>query len=154
MAKPIEIERADEVRQIAEELVAECHPHLADARILYVFTSQKRTSQGKLVLGKATKFSPMQKFLSSGLESVEDGFDFVITIYKDGWEDMSDATRRALVDHELCHCRRDGDKEDGEPNWSIQAHDVEEFRVIVERHGMWHSELKEFATALKQLPLL
>jgi hypothetical protein len=29
---------------------------------------------------------------------------------------------------------------------------VEEFKVILERHGFWHAELEEFCTAQKSLP--
>lgn len=148
----ITITRAAEAKQIANELIAEVHQHLRTARILYLFTTQHSKNHDKVVLGKTQKLSAMLRFLSSALEfeneSVEDGFDFIITFDVAEWKDLTDAQRRALVDHELCHCAV------SDTGWRVRAHDVEEFRAVIERHGFWKYDLKAFGETAQQLPLI
>lgn len=68
------------------------------------------------------------------------------------WNLLTDSQRRALVDHELCHC---GVKDPGadEPEWTLRAHDIEEFKAVIERHGFWKSDVREFSEAAHQLKL-
>lgn len=46
--------------------------------------------------------------------------------------------QRALLDHELMHCKHD---EDG---FYIADHDLEEFCEIVSRHGAWRLSISRF----------
>ena len=144
----IKITHADEAKQIANELIAEVHQHLRTARILYLFTTQKKKHLDKVVLGKASKLAPLLKYLSSGMESVADGFDFILMFDVAEWQDLDAAQRKALVDHELCHCAV------GDDGWRIRGHDVEEFRAVIERHGFWKYDLKAFGETAQQLPLI
>lgn len=144
---PTELTPATIVEPIAEELIAECHPHLKEANILYLFTNQKRKRCDKVVLGTAQKLSALQRYLSGANGATE--CDFIILFGRREWADLDDAQRRALVDHELCHCVRVKYDDDGDPVWGLRAHDVEEFREVIERHGLWKSDLKEFAPALQ-----
>lgn len=63
--------------------------------------------------------------LESENESVEDGYDFIITFDVAEWKALTEAQRRALVDHELCHCAV------GDNGWRVRAHDIEEFRAVL-----------------------
>lgn len=61
---------------------------------------------------------------------------------------MDKRQRRALVDHELCHCRLEGDDPE------IVPHDIEEFNVIIQRHGVWLPSMEDTSRAFRQEPLL
>lgn len=136
-----EIWEADgDVRELASDIIAHHHPHLADANFVLLMRSPAAKSKGKLTLGTAKKASPEHKALYTG------EVDFIITLAGGEWRDMTNRARRALLDHELCHCV--GDSEVG---WSLRGHDVEEFGEIIERHGLWHDDLKEVGETVRQL---
>lgn len=148
----IEITLAPDVEAIANELIGEIHMHLSPARMLYLFTNKKRKRCDRVVLGTAQKLSGMQKFLSSGNSAVEFGYDFIILVGKVEWAELEDSQRRALVDHELCHCGvKDPDAD--EPEWTLKGHDIEEFKAVIERHGFWKHDVKDFAETVQQMKL-
>lgn len=143
------IEPAPEAEQIAQDLIAEVHKHLTEATILYLFTSSKRKRHDKVILGTAQKISALQRYLSGA--NCDPECDFIILISKNEWQTLNPAQRKALVDHELCHCVCKQYDEDGEPVWGLRAHDIEEFKDIIERHGLWKSDVSEFANSIRQL---
>lgn len=148
---------AHEVRAIANPLMHEHHGHLAGAQILFIFTDQKRKRCDRVRLGSAGKLTALQRFLSSGLDSVEAGADFVVLIDENMWARLATPARLALVDHELCHCavfikdgkqwRRlaDGEHTDEFEYWhyGIRGHDLEEFGEVLYRHGFWKPDALE-----------
>jgi hypothetical protein len=157
MPQEIVIRELPEAAEIAEALIAEHHPHLEDASVLYLATSQKRKSRGQVVLGTAGKMAPPQRYLSSGVQqSVEAGADFLLIFTEAEWMRLTGEQRRAAVDHELCHCIQttretaDGEIEYG---WGLRGHDVECFAEEIERHGLWRRELRDLAAEMQQLPL-
>lgn len=144
---------APEAEKIAERLIAEHHAHLIDTRVEFVFRDKAAKSHGKTVLGKTRKVSGLNAFLARRTDDGEDttGADFfVVEIAQDEWEEMPPSQRRALVDHELCHCTIDYDEDKNVFTLGIRAHDVEEFTEIVERHGLWKDDLAEFGKAAKE----
>ena len=164
---------AHEVRAIAQELIREHHGHLHHAELLYVFTDQKRKRCDRVRLGSAAKMNALQRFLASGLDSVEDGADFVILIDSNEWAGLPVAARHALVDHELSHCalfvkdeseqrstwrRFDSrsevyDESEHEYRWGMRAHDIEEFAGVLARHGFWKADPAEQAFEVIALQL-
>lgn len=79
------------------------------------------------------------------------GFDFsnpadffLISIWYEGWVNMTPEQRRALIDHELCHCIVEEDEETGNTKLGMRGHDIEEFNEIVSRHGFWRPEVQTF----------
>lgn len=162
--KPITYWRAREVQEIAESLIAEFHPHIADLTVLYVFRSEHSEENCRVVLGKARRVGGLNAYLAFR-QMVEDrelnsrvaalgGDDqpeprepvsafYVIEIAFDTWQALTGPQRIALVDHELSHIGPAG----------MQTHDVEEFRGVIERHGLWRPALEEFIEASKQVPL-
>lgn len=138
---------------IAAELIKSvpAHADLADVRIEYVFIDKAPVSRGRLVLGRARKVSGLAAFLATPSRSevsVEPSPLFVIEISEDMWVDMDDARRRALVDHELTHCRVDFDTDT--PKLSIRGHDFEEFAAIIRRHGLWSSASQSIGAAVAE----
>lgn len=140
------------VGAIARELIVKHHEHLAGEDVRYVFRSEHAKDAGKAVLGKARKISGLNAFLTTG----EDDSDyFVIELAADIWAGLGAKERRALLDHELSHCRIKYAGDTGEPTLYIAPHDLEEFNDVVERHGLWRRDVKEFLDAASgQLRLL
>ena len=129
-------------RIMEEFLKLPAHEHLKAARIAMAWNlSWKPDADKRLVLGKCKKASDLDRQLHR--------FDFVILLNKEVWEksleSFGNKLKRALIDHELCHAQvaLDGDgnvkkDEDGRICYRIRGHDLEEFREIVERHGVWN----------------
>lgn len=161
MPQPPVMTVAHEARALAQPLIVEHHVHLVDANILYVFTDQKRKRCDRVRLGSAAKLSSLQRFLASGLDSVADGPDFIILIDSTLWVELRATERRALVDHELCHCalfvnnsrpaqwRRIQPNENpddfADRRWGMRGHDIEEFGEVLYRHGFWKPDAPERA---------
>lgn len=136
------IKAPQSVIDLAEELIAEFHEPLQGANIGFIFRETWETSGGKRVLGKASKVSPSDKVFSN--------LDFKIWIAGDYWlGEATELQRRALLDHELCHCTFDEDTE----TWKLRSHDIEEFQEIINRYGFWSDNLRmasgTFAKALQ-----
>ncbi len=148
---------APSVKRIAQTLIAKHHTDLADVRIEYVFRSETAKSGGKEVWGKARKISGLNAFLATDAEmsDVVPAEDFfVIEIAEPVWTVLGEKERTALVDHELCHCGVQFDEKE-ELQLVLVPHDVEEFRQVVARHGLWRPDVEAFAaTAYEQLQLL
>lgn len=129
-------EASTPVLDLARRIIADYHPKLADARILFIMRSEAPVTNGKVTYGKAKK-------LSAELQVHIDA-DFIIWFAKDEWTQFSAKQREALMDHELSHCFWDG------LTASMRAHDVEEFTHIIKRHGFWWPGSKSFETAVNQ----
>jgi len=116
-----EYEKAPEIEVIGNTLIQAYHSHLKEAKISYVFQDKAaKFSDGRTILGKAAGRSNLDKLLSERKE------DFVIIIGKDRWEKMTEVERRALVDHELCHCGIVMDAQ-GHTKFAMRGHPIEEF---------------------------
>lgn len=133
---------APEVRAMAIDIIAEHHPHLAEAGIGYYFRTGTWTKKGNAVYGTAQK--------PSGLLKAVTGHDFIIVISSGVWPFLKPETQAALLDHELQHCCRGEDTDEGDPTWYIQGHDFEDFTAIVRRHGLWTDALKRVPKAEAQ----
>lgn len=142
-------EKHEAGQTIVDRLVREHHPHLEGALIACVIT---RTEGGdakpkrppkpgrKLKLAKAClvpkKFGPLMPH------------DFVIEFDGQLWAGLTLEQQEALCDHELMHCRYDMDTD----AYYLADHDLEEFREIVVRHGLWKQDIRLFTeTAQRSL---
>lgn len=151
--------RADEVAKIAADLIrdVEMHKPLAQARIEYVWRDKASKSNDRVVLAKARKVSGLNAYLanaSAGLMDLDANEPlFVVEVAADTWERLKPEQRIALIDHELCHLVVD-ENGDGDPVLSTRGHDLEEFACIVERHGLWKSDVAAFGDqVIEQLAL-
>lgn len=135
-----------------DEILHEHHDDLHEARIALAWcTSWKPDVDGRVTLGKCKKASDLDRELMA--------YDFIILLSRAFWEDadVTDAQRRALLDHELCHaavkCDESGEPlidERERPVYRIRKHDIEEFESVVRRHGMYKRDLERFAQAIKR----
>ncbi len=123
----IEYCKAPEVEEIAKSMVEMFHEHLKKANISYVFADKARVLvDGRTILGRAAGRNKLDKLLSERKE------DFVIIISKDRWGEQSEEERRALVDHELCHCGIAINSK-GESRFVLRGHPIEEFPENLQR---------------------
>lgn len=142
---------APEVADLVNQLIGEIDEHhdLALVRIECVWRDKAAKSKGRVTLATARKISGLPAFLSNwacGLPLIEmnDPF-FVIEVAADTWEHLNDKQRKALVDHELMHCKVALDEND-QLVVGMRGHDVEEFAAIVDRHGLWKPDLAQFGS--------
>ncbi len=127
-----------EILSIAKELIDQYHAQLKECKIGFVFRSEASISGGKLVLGTTGKVTEKIKPLLS------DELDILIVLAEDQYALMSSLRRKALIDHELCHIIEN-------PNtggWTTKAHDINEFKEIVERYGLWSYDLQNIGEAV------
>lgn len=123
-------EVTQEVIGLADVLIKNFHPYLKDCNIGFVFRSEASTSGGKTTLATTSKVTAKFKpYLTEEL-------DILIVIAEDSWSQMSLDQRRALIDHQLCHITFGGTS-----GWTTRCHDIEEFEEILDRHGLWKSDL-------------
>lgn len=143
MAK--EYNEAETVERIANGLIPNYHPELAEARIMYVFVDKAGTKNGREVWGKSQKVSGLWEW---ALER-----DFVIQVAQDKWNELDETQRTALVDHLLESCTGEEDEDSGEMKWKIRDPEVQEFSSILKRYGAWHVGLQSFVQIAKEIDL-
>lgn len=117
----------DEVLTIANEIIGRYHQELLDAKIGFIFRDVAQRSNGRKILGAAQKVQDKFKLYLD--------LDFIIWLAWEEWQTLSFKQKQALVDHELCHCQM------VEGEIKMRPHDIEEFRCIIERYGLWNSHL-------------
>lgn len=141
MAEDIFYQEAPQVEKIAREtVIPQWHQHLTALPIFYVFAEKLPRRHGKAVLAKIKKLTPFERFQGG------DKHDYVVMVSREFWPDLSEAQREAMVDHELSHIVRDPDAASG---YGMRTHDIEEFTAVVERHGAWKSDVRNFLTATR-----
>lgn len=129
-----------DVLGLAADIISHYHPELLDAKIGFIFQDEASKKLGKIVLGNAAKVTDKQQV--AGLD-----LDYIITIAKDMWDSLEPIQKRALIDHELCHC----DYTTGEAK--MRGHDIEEFDCIIQRYGLWKPDLVKFGQTVMQQEL-
>jgi hypothetical protein len=125
--------------RLLEDVRRLSHSTLEAARIALVWENRVLADRdGHLVLGRARKTSKVDRLFRE--------HDFTILLNKATWAEFPEPIRRALLDHELCHCgaRTTGK---GETVYYVRKHDLEDFHEVVRRHGIWTNNLKAFIEA-------
>jgi len=119
-------EKSESLEALAKEVIAENadlkHLDNPTLRIVYMYCDKDKTSNGKKVYADTTKLNDKTKAVA--------GCDFIITFYKQICSTLDKAKMKILMRHELKHVGfKDG-------KFSIVPHDVEDFKEILEQHGM------------------
>lgn len=126
MSKVQFVECGDSVYNIMVNLINEYHSDLRNCKIKLLFYDKAKKRAGKLILATAEVVNSKYKYLTN--------IDFIISIYDKVWEQTADIEKKAILDHELTHCFVGEDKH-GNPVYTIIPHDVEDFKVILDRYG-------------------
>lgn len=143
---------AEEPARIGRELMEAHHEHLLGVRVDFLYMNKTPKSKGRDVWGRAKKVSGLNAFLALGPRYMPETYEdqpydlFVIEVSEEVWKHLKPAARRALVDHELAHCDIETD-EDGRTSLVVRGHDVEEFEVVVKRHGLWKQDVEDLVRA-------
>ena len=129
---PVQFDSATAVEKIAKKLIPKYHSQLINCKIAYLFKNKAIKSKGKNVIATAKTIGKDMQALS--------GYHFLITTAYPTWKELSDAQKLAVVDHELEHCFVE-EQDSGEVTYKILPHDVEEFGIIIKRHGLYTTDL-------------
>lgn len=124
---------------IAKELI-EKEPELKyikDSRVKIAFLDSdqsKKADKDKLVLGECEKVAAKNKWAIS--------YDFTITLFTPNLVGLSEAQIRIVLFHELLHVGIEPGP-DGDELYSVRKHDLEDFKLIIDRFGTdWASNKK------------
>lgn len=139
--------QAPDVERIANLLIARCRDlrFLGNVRVRYLWRRKAQAKNGKMVLGTCQKLSGLPQY---GLG----GGDFLIVLNREncGLAGLTAWQLEALVYHEMNHI---APPDEGDPS-SVEAtligHDVEEFRAVIDRYGLWLPPLREVAPSFVQ----
>ena len=117
--------------KIAQELIVNTaeleYIKKSNARIIYLESdSTKKNGTERLVLGECEKVASKNQWAISA--------DFTITVYKNNCIGLSEEQIKILLFHELLHVGIDYGTDGGEV-YSVKKHDLEDFKVIVDKYG-------------------
>ena len=116
---------------IAQEFI-DNEPELAyiknsRVRIAYLESDQsKKADKDKLVLGECEKVAAKNKWAIN--------YDFTITLFKNNLIGLSPAQIKIVLFHELLHVGIEPGA-DGDEIYSVRKHDLEDFKIIIDRFG-------------------
>ena len=124
-----------EYNQIMNELI-ESEPDLAyiknsNVRILALSSEHEKKSKYKTVYGQCEKVQEKYKWAIPS--------DFTITVFEPNVVDFTEEQIRILLFHELLHVGVE--QNDGSESYSIIPHDLEDFKIIIDRFGTSWSEV-------------
>lgn len=120
----------EEYAKIGAELI-EAEDALIDIRnsqatIIYLASDYTKTDKGRAVMGQCEKVQDKYKW---GIPA-----DFTITLFLPNIEGKSDEAIRRIILHELLHVGIEF-KDDGTEAYSINPHDIEDFKMLIDRWG-------------------
>lgn len=125
-------------RRIAEELI-ETEPELSyiknsQVKITYLESDQaKKADKDKLVLGECEKVAAKNRWAISS--------DFTITLFVNNIVGFTAEQMRTVLFHELLHVGIEPGP-DGSELYSVRKHDLEDFKLIIDRFGTDWAKVK------------
>lgn len=153
----------DEAENIANSIMERYHPELFNNKVKIAHLVKIKLGEasvsptGELIVkkkrgrkpsnrqGRKIKMASTSKVSPKMLALAAEDFAFIIEYDPVIWANLTIEQQTALVDHELSHCGVDAD------GYYIKHHDLEEFRAIVERHGFWMPDIKQFANSTEKV---
>ena len=98
----------------------------SQATIIYLSSEHKKRENGKIILGQCERVADKYKW---GIPC-----DFTITIFEPNIEGLTEEQLRILILHELLHVGVEFSN-DGTEKYSVKPHDLEDFKLIIDRYG-------------------
>ena len=123
-------EVTEEVKKLFGEVQAKYFPELKNAKIITLFDVKKRASGGRVVLGRIMRTNDLLRHLTKDEAVAIEGYDYIITLDKEGWNAIGDADRVRLLRHELRHTHYDIDSESSP--YKLLDHSITDFYEEVE----------------------
>lgn len=122
----------EEYAQIGADLIATEESLMSirnsNATIIYLSSQHKKMSNKKIIFGQCEKVAEKYKW---GIPC-----DFTITVFEPNIEEagFDEEQIRTLIHHELLHVGIET-ADDGSEKYSIVPHDLEDFKLIIDRYG-------------------
>ena len=121
-----------ELTELAQEVIRIKCLNIKPARITFV-----------LVYPNINKWTAAQCMLANPMVTLLGDCDFVIQFSGELYDALSHELREILMHHELLHVVSTLNEKSGDWKFSLREHDVNEFREIIELHGLdWLSAVK------------
>lgn len=127
-------------KRIAEALI-DTEPdlkYIKDSRVRIAYLesdSAKKADADKLVLGECEKVAAKNKWAIN--------YDFTITLFRDNLIGLSAEQIRIVMFHELLHVGIEL-AGDGDEIYSVRKHDLEDFKLIIDKFGTdWSGPARE-----------
>ncbi|MBA4417700.1 MAG: hypothetical protein C0392_07290 [Syntrophus sp. (in: bacteria)] len=125
-------EVTDDVLDMLRGVQAQHFPELRNAKIKVLFDLKKRTSGGRITLGRIMKTNDLLRHLTIDKAEAMEGFDYIITLDKICWETINNDDKMRIIRHELRHTYFDIDSEDNP--YKILDHSISDFYEELERN--------------------
>ncbi|OPY71115.1 MAG: hypothetical protein A4E57_00118 [Syntrophorhabdaceae bacterium PtaU1.Bin034] len=123
-------EVTDDARRLLDEVQDKHFPELKNAKIIMLFDLKKRTSGGRVVLGRIMKTNDLLRHLTKDEAAAVDGYDYIVTVDKQGWDVIAETDRIRLLRHELRHTFYDIESENSP--YKLIDHSITDFYEEVE----------------------
>ena len=126
-----------DIREISEEFAEIGHEVIdneeslidlknSHATIIYLTSENKKMAKGKKVCAECEKVPDKYKWSVPA--------DFTVTVFLPNIEGFTQEEKRILMFHELLHANVEFNA-DGSESYSINPHDYEDFKEIIDRYG-------------------
>jgi hypothetical protein len=123
-------EVSDEVMTMMREIKSQYFPELKNAQIKVLFDLRKRKSGGMMVLGRITRTNDLLRHLTIDEAGTVEGYDYIITLDKLCWDNITKADKERLIRHELRHTVFDLEAETNP--YKLQDHTISDFYEEIE----------------------
>jgi hypothetical protein len=120
----------DHVIELLKEVRSKDFPELVNAKIKVLFDLKKRKSGGLVVLARIIKTNDLIRHLTRDGALQHDGYDFIITLDRKCWENITDLDRVKILRHELRHTFFDIESDDNP--YKLLNHSISDFYEEVE----------------------
>lgn len=127
----VRYEDAPEVEPLLRQIRSRHFPELVNAEIGVLFDLKKRRSGGMIVMARIIKANDLIRHLSD--KFIAEGYDYIITLDKVCWQNISETDKERLIRHELRHTYFDIDS-DSDP-YKLIDHEITDFYAEVEMNS-------------------
>ena len=97
------VEVTDDAFRLLDEVQTKYFPELRNAKIIMLFDLKKRTSGGRVVLGRIMKTNDLLRHLTKNEAEAVEGYDYIVTLDKQGWDAIGTEDKIRILRHELRH---------------------------------------------------
>lgn len=118
-------EVTDDVMEMLRDIRAQDFAELRNAKIKVLFDLKKRSSGGRITLGRIMKTNDLLRLLTIDRVDPIEGYDYIITLDKVCWEAIETSDKVRVIRHELRHAYFDIDSE--ENPYKIVDHSILDF---------------------------
>ena len=126
-----EFRASEEYEQLAQTVIEE-NEDLKDlldlnVGIAFVESNKEPKRNGRRTFGKCVKVPPLYQIFAP--------YDFIIVLYPENFKWFDEKQKKILLHHELMHIGVE-ELPDGSLGRKIVPHDVEDFKTIIDKHGL------------------